>query len=501
MRLRIMMAGVGFVLALSLAPAHATFEIPCGKVGGCVDPPPPPPDDCLNCGWTAPQPSALSQAIAAYRERVGWLNGYIDVRSYLNGPDPASESDLSWRLDDMYARGHHVLLVITRDRVFNEGRWNDVRSVVANLRSGIASETQAIVDLRRTNGELQTVVSAAERSFYILEAQAQLFQEKALALRNDTRFDRALISYLEVFGRDPKFMKAWRDHQTNYTKLYGYWTGTRTTSSSQPLAAASFVAAAALPSLPPLGQAQTLRPEASVDAKLKEIYTLAVDLQREATNRNYFHNETQRLSSERASLSPQFQSLLAAKDSLVRAGVALKDRLAFTDKYTPIETQNRKIAAEALMRETLISFAKEKLLDKAKEAVDNLVRVSGITSAIPTDAEDAIMRAARAGRRILIPQDGFKTQWDAFLKVQRQTATLVPRSQGHILEAARLMGEGSPGELQRHIGTIFGSVRGEAADYVRTVGYSDLSEEQAGPMKKALDWFLDSRKVEEASSE
>ena len=47
-----------------------------------------------------------------------------------------------------------------------------------------------------------------------------------------------------------------------------------------------------------------------------------------------------------------------------------------------------------------------------------------------TTGEEAVMRAARAGHHILIPQSGFRTQWDAFLKVEQQTATLLDRSRG-----------------------------------------------------------------------
>lgn len=489
------------ILAVGSDDARAKpFGIPCGKVGGCVDPP---PDPCANgrCDDFAPQPtqSELARQTSAFQAELNTFGQYLDVHRFRSAPYPATDNEFSARLDDFYAFAYREFLNVSRR--FAEARNAVLLAEQSNgfLRGAIRIVNDEIATQRTANAALEAKVTPAEHRLRKTEEMAGQLSETALALMNEPKVLQTLISYIEVFGRDPAFMRYERDHH-NYAGVIDPWFSISEKRLDPPLFAAAPAAPAAAAPMPegwrkPLTDMVYLIASAPIDQKLAEINGLGT---RFRTAHDQIAGDNARvalLATEKTTLKATSDALWASRKALMQSGSALKDRLAIAEKYLPLAETNRKSGATNLAREVMVSFAKDEALDRAKSAVDGLLGVSGATSSIPTSAEDLVVAAAKAGRRVLIPTAGYKAQWDAFLKVQQQTSSLVTRTQGYIQEAARLCAQGSPAEIELHIAKVFSAVSDEAADYTLAVGFADLPEEEAGIFEKALSKFLDARKT------
>jgi hypothetical protein len=478
--------------------AGAPFEMPCLKTGGCVDKA---PDPCANgkCDGIPPLPpmqSELSRQTEAFRAELGAFGQYLDVYRFRTAANPATDGELSARLDDFYAFAYREFLNLSprvaaaRNAVLQLERSNGY------LRGAIPIWNEEIPTLHAANAALEAKVLPAEQRLRRVEAMGEQLSNTALTLINEPKVLQKLISYIEVFGRDPAFMRYEREHH-NYAHMIDPWfsISEKRLDGPPPYPTAPPAAPAAPDGmLIPLTKMVYLTQTAPIDAKLAELNALDSLFRRAYDQIADDDRRAGALTSEYAALKTVGDGLSATREALNKAGTDLKNRLAIAEKYLPLAETNRKSGAMTLAREVMVSFAKDEALDRAKSAVDGLLGVAGVTSSIPTSAEDLVVAAAKAGRRVLIPTAGYKAQWDAFLKVQQQTSTLVTRAQGYVEEAARLCAQGSPGEIQQHITKVFSAVNDEAADYTLAVGFSDLPDNEAGIFEKALSKYLDARK-------
>lgn len=493
---------------LSSGVAHA-IDGRCVNGGGegipCEPDPPPPPvrnDAPPDYGVTPISPTLAGQ-LQNYRYWLSNFSPYFDVSYFSNAADAQTELELSARLDHFYSYAWQIYGNRAGDTQRLATRALDLGSANASLLSRADAVRAVVARSRSEITALEYDVRTSEDALNKVETQAAALKTEVFYLHNDFKQKRTLLSYFAVFGRDSKFLQAHRlSGQAEYTEAERNWRS-YDKSTFQPLGAAGFAAApASSGGLQPAGfaaeraaESGALEARAPIDDKLAAIGRLNQRFRNNLDEQGRLNRRIANLTNENASLTAGIAANEGERDRLSSVRDALGRRLMVARHFMPLAVANRKTAAQALAKEVLVSFAKDEALDRTKEAIDNLLGVSGIASAIPTNAEDLVVKAATEGRRVLIPAAGFKKQWDAFLKVQAQTATLVERSQGFVSEAAHLCAQGTPAEIAAHVKKVFGHVETEAADYTLKVGLSDLPEEQAGPFEKALQKLLDARKA------
>lgn len=159
---------------------------------------------------------------------------------------------------------------------------------------------------------------------------------------------------------------------------------------------------------------------------------------------------------------------------------------------------NKEIAAKALAREMVVSLAKDVAVDKMKGAVGDLLSANGMPDELPAMSADDLVAAAKSGIRHAIPGYGFQEQWEAFIEIQKQSLDLQGRTEGYILEAAKLSADASPERMSQLMERVFADVNWQGAEFVRQVGFSDLPEAEKSLFESFVDKYLDLRKPQDA---
>jgi hypothetical protein len=128
---------------------------------------------------------------------------------------------------------------------------------------------------------------------------------------------------------------------------------------------------------------------------------------------------------------------------------------------------------------------------RLRSIAEEIAGSAGLDAAIPTGSRSDFIEFARRGGKLLLPTGGFEQQWEAFVAVQEQTLGVLDRSEGYMTQAAQLAATGSPAEMEALLDRVFASVRWQAFEYARTVGYSAKpQEEQNSAIEDLFDRYL-----------
>jgi hypothetical protein len=156
---------------------------------------------------------------------------------------------------------------------------------------------------------------------------------------------------------------------------------------------------------------------------------------------------------------------------------------------------NEEQAALAAAREVIRDMALESLSNSMIKEAYGISDAQGEARRLPTNTREAILDFARRGGHAVLPHAGFEDQWDSFVDVQNQTLDVLDRARGYLSEAAHVAAQGSPAEMEELIDRVFGSVSWQTAEYIKTVGFSEVPEgEDRSIIEDFFDRYITKRK-------
>lgn len=435
--------------------------IPGAPVNGNEEPYVPPPVD--------PAVEKLRADTEAFRQRLAAIMVVSPTLTPLfDSSPPANEAELSRRADRMLA-------VIWPEFASTAVEAELLRRQTNFYRENIRRRQGTIEELSRLRSEQP----ALERQAGEAEARVEPARERqremnfhALRWLNDHSSERFAAATLAIFGPlagDPETTLS--RGSAEYETVPG-----------APAQTVYFPVAG--PSPPwaeprvPIDQARfalTLPDTAApIEQKLAMLGRIGTEMQRDVRDlrdlRSFVPNQ--------AATYAAIPNMTGDLYSMQLSAYILTDRIAQANAAVEAADANTRNSATVLVGEIVRDMAIEAGTARLREIADDIAGTAGLQAAIPTGSREDWIEFARRGGRVLLPENGFAQQWEAFVEVQNQTLSVLDRAEGFMTEATRLAATGSPSEMEELLDRVFASVRWQSFEYARTVGLSALPEGQ-----------------------
>jgi hypothetical protein len=452
----------------------------------CCEPPPPP-----DYSYLAPYYNTLNTILDELRP-------YSAVAAGFGSQGLADEATLSAAMkaiyDPLYVEYLKVddLAQLYRQQVdfFNqqmESQRFDVTALESRLGWAQLRMSELEAETQRLNG-------------FIAETRAISWplRDRALALINNSAADSQLVSLMLLYSPDTALTSAALNGKPAQLELPG-WQYEDMPGQFVAAFAHSSPPAAPWPQQAPGGRTIFVLDQSSpIDTQLGALGSLKQWRIQAALDYSTYAADAERL---RSSFEPLWQRKNDLTNQVSDADIAminLENTARALRANHDAALVNKETAAKALAREMVVSLAKDMAADKMKDTVGNLLSANGLPGELPGMSSDDLVAAAKSGIRHAIPAYGFQEQWEAFVEIQKQSLDLLGRTEGYILEAAKLSAEASPERMSGLMERVFADVNWQGAEFVRQVGFSDLPETEKSIFESFLDKYLDSRKPQEA---
>jgi hypothetical protein len=476
---RALLATTAALVALcSGEPAHAQCRGIWTKM--CPTPPPtgvdeiyiPPPPD--------PAVEKLAADLRAFDDAMAQLRGLTRAADpFFDLSRPASEVELSSRLDGVLGAIWPEFSATAREAglLRAQAQYWDGRN--GELRQSIEWQRGRIAELGRTLPSLEQQLAAAGPRLADAQRREAELTAVALAGMNDRTSERRAIATMIAFSPEPWATIEVMDGTFRYSAIPGARNQPIT-----PLSAASLVAPSAQPLEPtqlPLLNRERPGPQASVGEKLGTLQWAAAGWQQDFNDLGYLRSDVPNKRAENASLGQQAGALFGELSNLEARGQQLGTQLQAVNARIDMSLANAADANAIILSEIAADIVLEGAADKMRAIAEEIAGAEGIDIPAPPTDSSRLLDYVRRGGRTLLPFEGYRQQWDAFIAAQQQTIEGLGKSQGFMSEAAQVLATGSVGDAEALLERVFASVRWQAIEYAKTTGFSALPEEEGKP--------------------
>lgn len=405
---------------------------------------------------------------------------------------PKSRADLDTRVQDILDASWPGY----RSQVAEYGllnarkRWFD--SANRRQKDEIAAIQSFRLKLEGSLRDLRPQVEGVERQVSATRKFEGSLAAIALGQLNDHRAQRNAIATLLVFAPNPGVTAERLDGPAPVVDVPG-----RLPEPGPPIQFASLAPAYAR-DLPPDHLVNfVLDPPpytAPIETKIAAMQSVGRDLQRLRSELPSLRQSVAGLEAENRDDGVREDREAAAVRTIYDENNRLKSRLKDNKERLGVLNQNLNTIGKTIVRELLIDVAIDHATGLIHEKVDEIAGAEGLAATIPKDASDALSKLAREGGKILLPHKGYERQWETFLSAQEQTLGILDRSQGSILDAARLAATASPAEMEAHVEKLFASTGDEAAGFIKLIADREIPEGESPTIKKAFEKYFSLRR-------
>lgn len=482
------------IVALSAAVAALAFAPPANAqcrgiwTKMCPDPPPSGGGDEV---YIAPDPAAekLRSNLEVFDGAMAQMQGLTgSLAPFAALARPTSEVELGSRIDSVIGAiwPEFAATAFEAGRLRLQERYWDGRN--AKLRESVSWQQGRIVQLNTEIPTLEQQIAAAGPRLEQARRREAEVSALALAQVNDRTSERRAIATMIAFSPEPYVTIAEMDDSFQYRAL-----PLSPRPESFPYQSAGLSAPFAEP-YEPTASPPLLRDRpaawASLDEKLATMQWVASGWQEDSSDLVYLRSSVPNKRAENAALSQQSNALLAELSSAQAAWGQLDATLRQANARIDASLGNAAEANATLLREVAADIVLDHAAGKMRAIAEEIAGAEGIDIPAPPTDSRQLLDYVRRGGRVVLPVEGYRAQWDAFIQVQQEALDGLGKTQRLMSDAAQALASGSPGEIEAVLDRAFATVKWQTFEYIKTTGFSALpDDEDKSPLIDLLDGY------------
>jgi hypothetical protein len=409
------------------------------------------------------------------------LNQYSDAaRQYAGMADPASEYELSQRLNSIYENAFADYARMYEETERARLQIPYLERSIAEIKNRIPVLEWRLPDMREQNSRMaQRLQDIEATTRAIWGRQVELWDLSALLVDTTYYHRNVAVAYLRMFvpGTTAE-MSSESDRAAKGARRDKPFDGLQNMPPEPPGPMASAAAEAGSIPWEDFERASHLPLPDNIPGKLQAVENLGNNFYEIYSERNRHLPYAEDLRARAAPLQARYIALESEEAQLQYEATALAGRLAHAQAVNDISVGNEKKEIRQFIDYVVRDYALDLAKSHVKQSIERLAHVSGFDD-IPVSQEDVIHSLAYQGRSFLIPHDRFRREWEAVVKAQQQTLNLIESTKDHMLRAALVAAEGSPDEMAQYAEAVFGHMKLETAEYVQIVASSQYPDEEA----------------------